>query len=721
MLTASATSSGYTGASGSTNAGLAARTNALSTGTNGSAYFEVTVTPNANVTFALTGISFGSRSTGTGPQAFTLRSSADGYNSEITSGTLLANTNWAFQAKTNLAFSAQTGTTFRLYGYAGTGSPTTGTANWRIDDLKMTVSTEVPAVTPVITSTNAVTATNYAALSYQITASNSPVSYNASGLPNGLSINTSNGLISGTPAVTPGTYTIGLSAINSAWEGTKNLTLAILKNLGAPTITSGTNATAYLRSAFSFTATASPTATAWTFAGLPSGLTNSGSTISGTPTASGTFSVGITATNSLGSDSQTLSLTVMDPALRLSTNSLSGFSSILGQEGAIQSYTISGSSLTNNITVTAPAYFTVSLDSVTFTNSLTLTPSAGTLSDKTIFTRLAANAPQGVNTGTITHSGGGAITQNLSVAGNVIQPQLSLSASSLAGFSTRVGVASASRNYTISGTELTGGITITPPAGFELSTDNSTFGDSLLLIPSSGTLSSSTIYVRISSAASLGALAGSITHEGGDAPTQSLSLSGEVVQPVLTLSAASLSSFNAIHGSASTSQSYTVSGSHLTGPITITAPANFELSLNNSSFAGTQTLTNSGTLTTVPVYVRVGSNAPVGSLSGVVTHTGGDAATQNLSVSGSVISITPTIGLSVGSLSGFTTVAGTPSLSQNYAVSGVNLSNTVTLTAPVGFEVASDNINFGSSLSLNPSGGSLSNALIYVQIGRAHV
>ena len=608
--------------------------------------------------------------------------------------------------------------TFRLVTYGATGAAGTFYINniSGADDFALDGIISLPLISPVITSTNAVMATAYAAFSYQITASNNPVSYNASGLPNGLSINTSNGLISGTPAVTPGVYTIGLSAINSAGEGTKNLTLTLLKNPGAPAITSTTNSTAYLRSPFSFTATANPAADSFSFSGLPGGLTNSGATISGTATSTGTFNIAIAATNALGSDSQSLALTVLDPALSLSTNALSGFSSILGQEGSIHSYTISGSNLTNNITVAAPAHFTLSLDSVTFTNSLTIIPSAGTLSAKNIFVRLAADAPKGSNTGSITHSGGGAIAQNLSVTGDVIQPLLSLSTNSLAGFMTRVGVASVSQSYMVSGTELTGGITVTPPAGFELSTDNLTFADSLLLIPTGGSLNSQRVYVRISSAALVGSLAGSILHEGADVASLSVSLSGEVVQPTLTLSAASLGAFNTPNGSASTSQSYTVSGTHLTGPITVSAPANFELSLNNSSFGGVQNLTNNGTLTAVPIYVRVHSNAPVGSFSGTVTHTGGDAAPQNLSVSGTVISITPAIGLSLSTLSGFATVAGTASPSQSYTVSGANLSNAVTVTAPAGFEVGPDNANFGSTLSLSPSGGSLSNVPVYVRL-----
>src|SRR5205823_5975205 len=47
-----------------------------------------------------------------------------------------------------------------------------------------------------------------------------------SGLPSGLSINTSNGLISGTPTTT-GTYSVSLSATNSGGTGTATLTLTV--------------------------------------------------------------------------------------------------------------------------------------------------------------------------------------------------------------------------------------------------------------------------------------------------------------------------------------------------------------------------------------------------------------------------------------------------------------------------------------------------------------
>lgn len=133
-------SSGYAGASGFGNAGAAARTGALNTNTNGSAYFEFTITPNQGYKVELTNISFGNRSTGTGPLAYTLRSSIDNYTTDIFTGTLLNNGNWALTSNStaiNVLVDLGQSVTFRIYGYNGTGSPGTNTTNWRIDDLKL--------------------------------------------------------------------------------------------------------------------------------------------------------------------------------------------------------------------------------------------------------------------------------------------------------------------------------------------------------------------------------------------------------------------------------------------------------------------------------------------------------------------------------------------------------------------------------------------------------
>ena len=82
---------------------------------------------------------------------------------------------------------------------------------------------------PTITSATTASATVGYAFSYQITASPVATSYGAGGLPGGLSVNTSTGLISGTPT-TPGNVSISLSATNGTGTGTATLGLTVVSN-----------------------------------------------------------------------------------------------------------------------------------------------------------------------------------------------------------------------------------------------------------------------------------------------------------------------------------------------------------------------------------------------------------------------------------------------------------------------------------------------------------
>ncbi len=58
-----------------------------------------------------------------------------------------------------------------------------------------------------------------------VTATNSPTSYNASGLPNGLSVNTATGVITGTPTVA-GAFAVN-RATNAGGTGSATLSLTI--------------------------------------------------------------------------------------------------------------------------------------------------------------------------------------------------------------------------------------------------------------------------------------------------------------------------------------------------------------------------------------------------------------------------------------------------------------------------------------------------------------
>jgi hypothetical protein len=143
--------------SGSTNAQAAARTGVINTGASGSAYFEFTVTaPISSSNLAITNFSFGYRATGTGPTAYALRSSDDNYAADVTGGTMSANSTWGLVSNTlSVLLTNGASRTFRLYGFAGTGSASANTANWRIDDLTLGIgelSLNAPSLNVVPTS-----------------------------------------------------------------------------------------------------------------------------------------------------------------------------------------------------------------------------------------------------------------------------------------------------------------------------------------------------------------------------------------------------------------------------------------------------------------------------------------------------------------------------------------------------------------------------------------
>lgn len=136
-----------TSASGSFNFGANTLVGAaLDTAT--STYFSFTITPDVGTNFEITSIGFGTRSTTNGPQAWTLRSSADSFASDlVTPGTLSNNSTWTYAtAALTSPFSASAATEFRLYGYAVDGPQSFVSNTWRIDDVQVQVVPEPTAL-----------------------------------------------------------------------------------------------------------------------------------------------------------------------------------------------------------------------------------------------------------------------------------------------------------------------------------------------------------------------------------------------------------------------------------------------------------------------------------------------------------------------------------------------------------------------------------------------
>ncbi|MCU0324868.1 MAG: YDG domain-containing protein [Spirosomaceae bacterium] len=113
-------------------------------------------------------------------------------------------------------------------GYSITGSAAT---NYALSQPSGLVADITNLPTPVITSSLTASATYGVPTStYTITATNSPTSFNATGLPAGLSINTTTGEISGTPTSTAGSpFSVTISATNDGGTGSAILIYTINK------------------------------------------------------------------------------------------------------------------------------------------------------------------------------------------------------------------------------------------------------------------------------------------------------------------------------------------------------------------------------------------------------------------------------------------------------------------------------------------------------------
>jgi hypothetical protein len=194
---------------------------------------------------------------------------------------------------------------------------------------------QVALIPPVITSaTNAVGKQGYA-FNYTITATGTPpITFGADGLPDGLSVNPTNGAISGVPSVS-GAFDITLYATNGAQTTAEDLTLTLADDI--PVITSATNAIGQQGVLFSYTIAASNDPALFSASPLPDGLSvnPTNGAISGIPLVSGSFSIAIGATNAYGGDSNTLTLNLSSDVPGITSSLVKN-----GQQGQSFSYTI---------------------------------------------------------------------------------------------------------------------------------------------------------------------------------------------------------------------------------------------------------------------------------------------------------------------------------------------------------------------------------------------
>ena len=106
------------------------------------------------------------------------------------------------------------------------------------------------------------------------------------------------------------------------------------------------------------------------------------------------------------------------PGIGTSVSTLSEFISTPGAISSAQSYTVSSTGLSEDIRITAPAGFLLSLDDYEYVHELVLTQSGGEVSPTTIFAALYSET-SGSFSGNIVHSSAGVTPVNVAVSGEV--------------------------------------------------------------------------------------------------------------------------------------------------------------------------------------------------------------------------------------------------------------------------------------------------------------
>jgi hypothetical protein len=172
---------------------------------------------------------------------------------------------------------------------------------------------------PVLTNPGNRTNAENATVSLQLAATDpdgDTITYSATGLPPSLTVNATTGLISGTLSYTSaGTHTVVATATAGGASDSETFTWTVTNTNRAPVVTNPGAQASFLGLAASVAMTATDAdgqALTFSATGLPTGLSMNASTgvVSGTPTAIGSFSATVTASDGTATDSETFTWTV---------------------------------------------------------------------------------------------------------------------------------------------------------------------------------------------------------------------------------------------------------------------------------------------------------------------------------------------------------------------------------------------------------------------------
>lgn len=284
---------------------------------------------------------------------------------------------------------------------------------------------------------------------------------------------------------------------------------------------------------------------------------------------------------------------------------------------------------------------------------------------------------------------------------------LTPSSTALTGFNYTEGSGpSASQSFNLTGSNLTSGggtITVTGSTNYEVSSNNSTFGNTATVTYTGTSLASTPVYVRLKAGLTQGSYPSETISISGGGTSSSVTASGSVSPntPFISTSG-TLGAVSTTYGTASGTTTFSAAGSNLTAPIVINAPSGFEISTaTGSGFGNSVSLTpTSGTVSSTPIYVRLASTTAVGSYSGNITLASNSASTVNVAIPSSTVG---TKTLTITGLTGGTKVYDgntTATVTGTATLSGVVNGDSVTLGGSPAYTFATKAVGTGKAITV---------------------
>ena len=538
--------------------------------------------------------------------------------------------------KTTCEFSGTPSTTKDAQIYTITATNITASST---DTISIKVDPESPNIS---LSTTTITATARSAINdITVTNSGGTATYSISpAIANGLSFNTTDGTISGTPANAAANIVYTVTATNAT--NSDSATISITVNPAAPIISlSVSTLTATARTAINdITVTNSGgTATYSISPAISNGLSfnTTNGTISGTPANAATNVVyTVTATNVTNSDSATFSITVNPaaPSIELSVSTLTATARTainditVTNSGGTATYSISPAIANNlsfnttdgtisgtpanaatNVVYTVTATNVTNSDSATL--SITVNPAAPSI--ELSVSTLTATARTAINNITVTNSGGTATYSISPAIGNDLS------------FDTTDG--------TISGTPANAATNVVYTVTASNITGNSTATLNITVNPAAPNISLSTTTITTTARSAISDI--TVTNSGGDATYSIL----PAIDNGLSFDTAD-GTISGTPANAATNIVYTVTATNATNSdsatLSITVnPAAPIISLSVSTLTATAgtaisniTVTNSGGTATYSISPAIANNLSFSAETGTISGTPANAATN---------------------------------------------------------------------------------------------